>query len=527
MKKQIIYHVRNTRIFVLLLILAVSVGSATYIQFLKGQMFQQAVSGQSSQLLVSFLFFALFMTLEVAFYYVEWQYENSILSQTFFELKKSVLSTATRFKPYHSKDPDKEATQYLTNSIDSLEYPYYNAWFDNFYLGLRIIFVFFAIAAINWILAVIILALMFIPLAVTQFAKGSISKLNKQYMDQVGANLKRYENIFLNILPIHIFNLRDFVLANAEKPLETERDLKKRSKSRQFTLNTSYSYISYFSNFVVLVFSLLMVSHGQMKLSAVITLLGLVDQLSMPILSLSRNSSSINSTKAIRTDIDQYIVQNADASRPTLAFSKTISLKNVAVQLADHKAAYQDLQFAAGHSYLIHGKSGIGKTLFLKLLTGLQPYDTGSIKYDDVDLDRAADKNVFQDMRFVQAENDLFAGSVLKNIFFDRTPSKAELTACAKLLKSETLEAADASKLSTGEKRRVLLLRGLMSNSHTLILDEPTANLDANTSAVFWNMLFDWFNQGQRTMIVVSHTIDDASLNRFDTQLNFNALIKS
>ena len=124
-------------------------------------------------------------------------------------------------------------------------------------------------------------------------------------------------------------------------------------------------------------------------------------------------------------------------------------------------------------------------------------------------------------MRFVQAENDLFAGSVLKNIFFDRTPSKAELTACAKLLKSETLEAADASKLSTGEKRRVLLLRGLMSNSHTLIFDEPTANLDANTSAVFWN------NQGQRTMIVVSHTIDDASLNRFDTQLNFNALIKS
>ena len=66
-----------------------------------------------------------------------------------------------------------------------------------------------------------------------------------------------------------------------------------------------------------------------------------------------------------------------------------------------------------------------------------------------------------------------------------------------------------------------------MSNSHTLIFDEPTANLDANTSAVFWNMLFDWFNQGQRTMIVVSHTIDDASLNRFDTQLNFNALIKS
>lgn len=127
----------------------------------------------------------------------------------------------------------------------------------------------------------------------------------------------------------------------------------------------------------------------------------------------------------------------------------------------------------------------------------------------------------------MQAENTLFNGSVLENIFFDRTPSDDKLALCAKLLKKSTLNSADAASISTGEKRRVLLLRGLLSNSRTLIFDEPTANLDANTSAVFWDMLFDWFNQGNRTMIIVSHTIDETNLNRFDKQLDFNSLIKS
>lgn len=526
-KKQFIYHVKNAKLVVLLLILSVSVGSATYIQFLKGQMFQQAVSGKSSQLLVSFLLFALVMTLEVSFYYVEWQYENKLVSETFFELKKSVLSTVTKFKPYKQASSDKEATQLLTNSIDSLEYPYYNAWFDNLYLSLRVIFVFVAVASINWIIAIIILALMFIPLGVTQAFKENISKLNKKYMDQVGVNLKKYEDIISNILPVHIFNLRSFVLKNAQASLETERNLKRSSKGKQYALNASYSFISYFSSFVVLVFSLLLVSHGKLGLSSVITLLGLVDQLSMPILSLSRNSSSINSTKAVRTDIDQYVLQNASANRKSISFSKKISLENVAVQLSNQEVSYRDMQFDFGHSYIIRGKSGVGKTLFLHLLTGLQPYDSGDIEYDNAPLGQAADKNVFQDIRFVQAENTLFNGSVLENIFFDRTPSDDELAICAKLLKKSTLDSADAASISTGEKRRVLLLRGLLSNSRTLIFDEPTANLDANTSAVFWDMLFDWFNQGDRTMIIVSHTIDETNLNRFDKQLDFNSLIKS
>lgn len=117
------------------------------------------------------------------------------------------------------------------------------------------------------------------------------------------------------------------ILKNAQASLETERNLKRSSKGKQYALNASYSFISYFSSFVVLVFSLLLVSHGKLGLSSVITLLGLVDQLSMPILSLSRNSSSINSTKAVRTDIDQYVLQNASANRKSISFSKKISLE--------------------------------------------------------------------------------------------------------------------------------------------------------------------------------------------------------
>ena len=304
MNKKLIFHVSNLKVLVLLAIVTISTGIATYLQFVKGSMFQEAVSQNFSSLQAHIFLFALLMCIEVFFYYIEWRYENYVVTHTFYQLKKGVISNALKFSSESDHLAENETTQLLTNSIDSLEFPYYNAWFDNIYLSLRVVFVFLAITAINIWIALALLILMGLPLLVTQLFKNKLSTLNKRYINQVGKNLSLYENLIVNLNPIHIFEVREYFLRKVTKSLRKEKDFKKESKAYQYGLNASYSFISYLSSFVVLVASLLLISHGQIKLGSAVTLLGLVDQLSLPILSLSRNTSTINSTKSVRSDIE-------------------------------------------------------------------------------------------------------------------------------------------------------------------------------------------------------------------------------
>lgn len=526
MNKKLIFHVSNLKVLVLLAIVTISTGIATYLQFVKGSMFQEAVSQNFSSLQAHIFLFALLMCIEVFFYYIEWRYENYVVTHTFYQLKKGVISNALKFSSESDHLAENETTQLLTNSIDSLEFPYYNAWFDNIYLSLRVVFVFLAITAINIWIALALLILMGLPLLVTQLFKNKLSTLNKRYINQVGKNLSLYENLIVNLNPIHIFEVREYFLRKVTKSLRKEKDFEKESKAYQYGLNASYSFISYLSSFVVLVASLLLISHGQIKLGSAVTLLGLVDQLSLPILSLSRNTSTINSTKSVRSDIEGATLATI-AEREMITPLERITTKNLAVEIKDKKLSYQDFTFEMGSSYVIRGNSGAGKTVFLKMLTALRTFDEGNIEYDESDIGRNADKNVFKDMRYVQAENNLFDDTVLKNIFFDRDPSQAELQNCQKLLKPEALLADSPENLSTGEIRRVLLLRGLLAEKSMLVFDEPTANLDTATSAVFWKMLFDWFKDGKKTLIVISHTIDESALANFDHSLDFNKVVKS
>jgi ABC-type lipoprotein export system ATPase subunit len=70
----------------------------------------------------------------------------------------------------------------------------------------------------------------------------------------------------------------------------------------------------------------------------------------------------------------------------------------------------------------------------------------------------------------------------------------------------------DVRKLSAGEKRRILNLRGLMSKKKILIFDEPTANLDDINGSLFWKEI----SESEKTVIVVSHDVPLKEKDIFD-----------
>jgi phospholipid/cholesterol/gamma-HCH transport system ATP-binding protein len=165
------------------------------------------------------------------------------------------------------------------------------------------------------------------------------------------------------------------------------------------------------------------------------------------------------------------------------------------------------------------GRSGEGKSVVLKHLTGLMTADEGEIWYDDLELAGASAKE-FQELRLRMGllfqDGALFDSlTVGENVAFPlwfhrRTSAKKAQKRAAELLEELGLAGASASQvvsLSTGERKRVALARALIMEPEILFFDEPTTGLDPLLSAQVDELIKDVQKRTGATVVVISHDI--------------------
>ena len=133
------------------------------------------------------------------------------------------------------------------------------------------------------------------------------------------------------------------------------------------------------------------------------------------------------------------------------------------------------MQVAGGEVVALRGASGSGKTVLLRAIADLDPHD-GDVRLDDVSRTDMTGPQWRRQVRFVAAESAWWADRVGDHF---RDPDGA-----AALAKAVDLPAAcmgwSIARLSTGEKQRLGLLRAIEDKPRVLLLDEPTAALDAD-----------------------------------------------
>ncbi|NBR12977.1 MAG: ABC transporter ATP-binding protein [Flavobacteriales bacterium] len=147
----------------------------------------------------------------------------------------------------------------------------------------------------------------------------------------------------------------------------------------------------------------------------------------------------------------------------------------------------------------IVGNNGTGKTTFLKMLLGEEPTDKGKIVIGET----VVFGYYSQDL--IKVPDDFKVIDVVKEVTEYIPLEKGRQLSAAQLLErflfSRDMHYNFVHKLSGGEKRRLKLLRVLMSNPNFLILDEPTNDLDIFAMSV----LEDYLRNFQGCLIVVSH----------------------
>ena len=177
-----------------------------------------------------------------------------------------------------------------------------------------------------------------------------------------------------------------------------------------------------------------------------------------------------------------------------------------------------------GQLVAIVGVTGVGKTSLVSLLSRFyDPWD-GRVTLDGHDLRDLAIRSVRENVSPVLQDPFLFPMTVRENIAFGRPDAdSSEVVGAAKLARAhefitrlpdgyETVLAEKAVSLSGGQRQRIAIARALLADAPVLILDEPSAALDAHTEEQLFSALEELMRG--KTTIVISHRL--ATVRRAD-----------
>ena len=174
----------------------------------------------------------------------------------------------------------------------------------------------------------------------------------------------------------------------------------------------------------------------------------------------------------------------------------------------------------AGERVAILGPSGSGKSTLLNLLSGIDEPDSGTIEINGLDLRSLSEnqRTLFRrnQIGFVfQSFNLLPALTVLENLLLPleligKIGNEANERARFLLEMVELSKRADSfpDRLSGGEQQRIAIARAVVHEPSLLLADEPTGNLDEDTSHRLMERLEDLLTSGKTTLVVVTHSRD-------------------
>ena len=183
------------------------------------------------------------------------------------------------------------------------------------------------------------------------------------------------------------------------------------------------------------------------------------------------------------------------------------------------------LELNQGDFISIQGKSGSGKTTLLNIIGLLDTPTTGEIKFDNEIINYADEKikNMIRNQKigfvfqfhyllneFTALENVMIPALIDTKLDRNKLKTKAkellELVELGHRIDHKPLE------LSGGEKQRVAIARALINDPNIILADEPTGNLDLETSETISELFKKINEEKQQTIVIVTHSSELAEL---------------
>ena len=193
---------------------------------------------------------------------------------------------------------------------------------------------------------------------------------------------------------------------------------------------------------------------------------------------------------------------------------KVLKLENVGYHYSDSKEkVFTELnaEFSTGKFYAIIGRSGAGKSTLLSLLAGLDAPTAGKIKFENEDI-KTKGYNYHRKKHITlvfQNYNLIDYLSPLENVRLVNSGAKKEIL--TELGLDEEQIRRNVMRLSGGQQQRVAIARALASEAPIIVADEPTGNLDEQTTTEIIEILKRSAHKNKKCVIVVTHSKEVAA----------------
>jgi len=177
-----------------------------------------------------------------------------------------------------------------------------------------------------------------------------------------------------------------------------------------------------------------------------------------------------------------------------------------------------ELYIPVGEIIILFGKSGSGKSTLLNIISGIDVPDSGSVTIDKTDITKLSEKErtlirrkkigfIFQFFNLIPTltvKENLQLPLELNNADDQENKINTILTEVGLIDRADTYP----DKLSGGEQQRISIARALIHNPDIILADEPTGNLDYETSLQIIDLLDRVVKKKGKTMIMVTHSKD-------------------
>jgi len=262
--------------------------------------------------------------------------------------------------------------------------------------------------------------------------------------------------------------------------------------------------------------------NGAISAGVLVVFLLYLNKLYKPIRDLSKLTDTVAKAAVGCERIQEVLalesrVRDRPDARTAPPFRGAIEFDRVSFGYGDtHVLSDVSLRIEPGQVAAIVGPSGTGKSTIASLITRFYDPLAGAVRIDGVDIRDYSLKSLRDQVSFVLQDTLLFRATIWENIAYGRPDASIEDTVRAATLANAhefitelpqgyaTMVGDRGLTLSGGQRQRIAIARAIVRNTPILILDEPTAGLDAASEHAVVDAL-DRLMRGRTTVVIAHH----------------------
>jgi ATP-binding cassette subfamily B protein len=375
---------------------------------------------------------------------------------------------------------------------------------------------------LNWQFTLIALSVMPVLFVVVYRYTRRIKKASRAVRKKEGDLLTIVEEVLTSIRVVKAFAREEYEdkrfesesLANVEAGLQA-RTLKAK-------LAPVVQIIVACGTCLVLAFGARLAVAGHLSAGVLVVFLLYLDKMYKPMRDLSKMTDTVSKANVGYERIQEVLdieskVCEAPNARRAPKFTGAIEFKSVSFGYGPDKPILADVSFqvAPGQVAGIVGPSGAGKTTIVSLIPRFYDPVSGAVLIDGTDIRTLQLRSIRDQISFVLQDTVLFHTTIWENIAYGKPgASPKEIKRAAQLANAsefidampdgyDTMVGERGISLSGGQRQRIAIARAVIRDTPILILDEPTAGLDAGSEQAVMDALAKLMKD--RTCVVIAH----------------------